>query len=73
MKILFYNWVDYLDDEKRGGGVTVYQRNTIQAMRAKEDVSCTFLSSGISYDVLQKGTAMGTCQTRTHPRPRYPF
>ena len=55
MKILFYNWVDYLDDEKRGGGVTVYQRNTIQAMRAKEDVSCTFLSSGISYDVLQKG------------------
>ena len=24
MKILLYNWVDYLDDEKRGGGVTVY-------------------------------------------------
>lgn len=52
MNILFYNWVDYLDDEKRGGGVTVYQRNLIQAMRAEQDVSCTFLSSGISYDVL---------------------
>ncbi|MEP1963725.1 glycosyltransferase [Tateyamaria sp.] len=55
MKILFYNWVDYLDDEKRGGGVTVYQRNTIQAMRAEDGISCVFLSSGISYDVLQSG------------------
>ncbi len=52
MKILFYNWVDYLDDEKRGGGVTVYQRNTIQALQAQKDVSCLFLSSGISYDLL---------------------
>ena len=52
MKILFYNWVDYLDDEKRGGGVTVYQRNTIQALQAQDDVSCLFLSSGISYDLL---------------------
>lgn len=54
MKILFYNWVDYLDGEKRGGGVTVYQRNTIQAMRAEKGVTCVFLSSGISYDVLPK-------------------
>ncbi|WP_238368587.1 glycosyltransferase [Mesobacterium pallidum] len=52
MKILFYNWVDYLDDEKRGGGVSVYQRNIIQALDKQPGVDCTFLSSGISYDLL---------------------
>ena len=52
MKVLFYNWVDYLDDEKRGGGVTVYQRNVIRALEAVEDVETVFLSSGISYDLL---------------------
>ena len=52
MKVLFYNWVDYLDDEKRGGGVTVYQRNVIRALSEVEDVQTTFLSSGISYDLL---------------------
>lgn len=53
MKILFYNWVDYLDDEKRGGGVSVYQRNVIQTLRESADSDCWFLSSGISYDLLQ--------------------
>lgn len=52
MKILFYNWVDYLDDEKRGGGVSVYQRNVIQALEKQPEIDCTFLSSGISYDLL---------------------
>lgn len=52
MRVLFYNWVDYLDDEKRGGGVTVYQRNVIRALDAVEDVETVFLSSGISYDLL---------------------
>lgn len=51
MRILFYNWVDYLDDEKRGGGVTVYQRNVIQALAERPDVEAVFLSSGISYDL----------------------
>lgn len=51
MKILFYNWVDYLDDEKRGGGVSVYQRNLIRALQA-EGTECHFLCSGISYDLL---------------------
>ncbi len=51
MKILFYNWVDYLDDEKRGGGVSVYQRNLIHALDARDDTECLFLSSGISYDL----------------------
>lgn len=51
MKILFYNWVDYLDDEKRGGGVSVYQKNVIHELNAEEERECYFISSGISYDL----------------------
>lgn len=51
MKILFYNWVDYLDDENRGGGVSVYQKNLIQALDGETGTTCLFLSSGISYDM----------------------
>jgi glycosyltransferase involved in cell wall biosynthesis len=51
MKILFYNWIDYLDDENRGGGVSVYQKNLIRQLNGEDDVSCCFLSSGISYDL----------------------
>ena len=53
MKILFYNWVDYLDDEKRGGGVSVYQENLIHTLGEAPDIECLFLSSGISYDVFR--------------------
>lgn len=53
MKILYYNWVDYLDPEKRGGGVTVYQRNLIEALGDTGEHEVTFLSSGISADVLK--------------------
>ena len=52
MKILFYNWVDYLDAEKRGGGVSVYQRNLIKAFADDPEVDAWFLSSGISYDLM---------------------
>lgn len=51
MRILYYNWVDYLDDEKRGGGVTVYQRNVLSALENEPEVEAAFLSSGISYDL----------------------
>ncbi|MFT4959088.1 MAG: glycosyltransferase involved in cell wall biosynthesis [Paracoccaceae bacterium] len=51
MKILFYNWVDYLDDENRGGGVSVYQHNLIHALDDEGNNDCYFLSSGISYDM----------------------
>lgn len=54
MKILFYNWVDYLDDEKRGGGVSVYVKNVIHSLRERSDVDCWFLSSGVSYDLFDK-------------------
>ncbi|PRY23005.1 glycosyl transferase family 1 [Aliiruegeria haliotis] len=51
MKILYYNWVDYLDAEKRGGGVTVYQKNLITHLGQKSDVDVYSISSGISYDM----------------------
>ena len=51
MKVLHYNWVDYLDDESRGGGVSVYLRNLIREM---EEMDVNFLSSGISYDLLRR-------------------
>ena len=54
MKILFYNWVDYLDDERRGGGVSLYQRNLLAALDAEGDVEATFLSSGISFDLFAR-------------------
>lgn len=51
MKILFYNWIDYLDDENRGGGVSVYQHNLIHSLADEGNNDCYFLSSGISYDM----------------------
>jgi glycosyltransferase involved in cell wall biosynthesis len=48
MKILYYNWVDFEDPQKRGGGVTVYQKNLVDAALAQGD-EIHFLSSGIAY------------------------
>lgn len=36
MKVLYYNWVDYLDPEGRGGGVSVYQRNLMRGWASTE-------------------------------------
>lgn len=51
LRILYYNWVDYLDAEKRGGGVTLYQRNIIEGLQGYAQSDITFLSSGLSYDL----------------------
>jgi glycosyltransferase involved in cell wall biosynthesis len=50
MRILYYNWVDFLDAEQRGGGVTLYQKNVAEALEHRDDVDVVFLSSGIAYD-----------------------
>ncbi|MEP6019649.1 MAG: glycosyltransferase [Paracoccaceae bacterium] len=50
MRILYYNWIDYLDDERRGGGVSLYQRNLMKSLGDE----AVFLSSGISFDLLRK-------------------
>ncbi|WP_410472879.1 glycosyltransferase [Faucicola mancuniensis] len=51
MKIFYYNWVDYLDNENRGGGVSVYQKNLLEELSKNTDHELYFLCSGISYDL----------------------
>lgn len=48
IKILYYNWVDFEDPEQRGGGVSVYQRNLVDAAVERGD-AVWFFSSGTSY------------------------
>lgn len=50
MKILYVNWVDYLDPEKRGGGVSLYQRNLMQALAKAPGIEASFIACGTSYD-----------------------
>ncbi|MCC5969908.1 MAG: glycosyltransferase [Pararhodobacter sp.] len=54
MKILYYNWVDYLDREKRGGGVSVYQRNLLAALHAHGGIEAHFLSSGMAHELRRR-------------------
>lgn len=49
-KILYYNWVHFNDDEKRGGGVSVYQKNLTDAAIA-DGWHVDFFSGGLSYAV----------------------
>ena len=46
MKVLIYNWVQYDDFSRRGGGVTAYLRNLIEKLAKDPQVQCVFLSSG---------------------------
>lgn len=50
MKVLYYNWVDFLDRENRGGGVSVYQRNLLAALHENGGHEAHFLSSGIAHE-----------------------
>ncbi|MAU52910.1 MAG: glycosyltransferase [Roseovarius sp.] len=50
-RVLFVNWVDYLDPEGRGGGVSVYQRNLMAELAARPGIEAIFLASGISHDI----------------------
>ena len=51
LRVLYYNWVDYLDDENRGGGVSVYQRNLMRRLAERPEAEDVFLCSGISHDL----------------------
>ena len=55
LRVLYYNWVDYLDAERRGGGVTLYQRNVMAALGLRADVEAVFISAGTSYDLPARG------------------
>lgn len=66
MRVLYYNWVDYLDAENRGGGVSQYQRNILQELDQGSDIDAVFLSAGISYDLRKRPPRWE--QTRHGPR-----
>ena len=51
LKVLLYNWADAFDPAGPGGGVTVYQRNLINAFQDWEEVEVHTLCSGTSYDL----------------------
>lgn len=53
-KILYYNWVPFDDDENRGGGVTVYQKNLIEELIKENKYEIYFLCSGLSYNFSRK-------------------
>ncbi len=52
MKVLYYNWVDYLDPERRGGGVSIYQQNVIESLGSMDGIELTFLCAGLAHDPL---------------------
>ena len=50
-RVLYYNWVDYLDAEGRGVGVSLYQRNVMDELRHDPTTQPVFLASGVAYDL----------------------
>lgn len=51
-KILIYNWIPFDETENKGGGVTIYTRNLINALCESRQFEVYFLSSGRAYDRL---------------------
>lgn len=68
MRVLFYNWADYRDPEKRGGGVSVYQRNLIDALAGRDGVETAFLSSGLAHDLRPGAPRVVTLDAGDSPR-----
>lgn len=54
MKILLYNWVNFDDVERRGGGVRVYHSNLVAELTKIPGASVYTLSSGIRYDLFNR-------------------
>jgi glycosyltransferase involved in cell wall biosynthesis len=53
LKILYYNWADFDDPELRGGGVSIYQRNLVDAATQRGD-EVWFFRSGLSYSLFTR-------------------
>ncbi len=51
-KILYYNWVDYENDDGAGGGVNLYQKNLLSYLRDESDLKIYFLSAGQTFNLL---------------------
>jgi glycosyltransferase involved in cell wall biosynthesis len=69
VRVLYYNWADYTDREKRGGGVSVYQRNLIDGFAARDGIETAFLSSGLAHGL--SGGAPKVIRLQGGDSPRY--
>ena len=49
-KILYYNWVQFDNKNKIGGGVNIYQYNLIDELKDNPKYELYFLSSGLKYN-----------------------
>lgn len=56
IRILIYNWIAFDEMEHKGGGVTVYIRNLIEAMIKMGGWEIFFVSSGRAYNRKRKDT-----------------
>lgn len=63
IKILYYNWVDFEDPLQRGGGVSIYQRNLVDAARHRGD-EVWFFSSGASYSPFSRRPFLREAKSR---------
>ncbi|MGJ8624454.1 MAG: glycosyltransferase [Yoonia sp.] len=71
VKVLFYNWVDDRDVQRRGGGVTVYQAAVVAALGQGTWATPTCLTSGLSYDLRQGAPRWEQMRRTKGQTPRY--
>jgi glycosyltransferase involved in cell wall biosynthesis len=64
IKVLYYNWTDFEDPRERGGGVSIYQRNLIEAAVQQGD-EAWFLSSGECYSPFSRRPFLREVKART--------
>lgn len=56
MRILYYNWIQFDNEQNQGGGVNIYQRNIIDHLIKNTEHEIYFISSGWKYNPLNTKT-----------------
>lgn len=56
MRILYYNWIQFDNEQNQGGGVNIYQRNIIDYLIKNTEHEIYFISSGWKYNPLNTKT-----------------
>lgn len=51
IRVLFVNWVDDDDPAGRGGGIRIYQRNTVAAFGARPELTVGVVSTGLAHSL----------------------
>lgn len=54
MKILYYNFIQFDNEEKFGGGVTIYLKNLLTNLVQNSNDDIYFLSAGWKYNILKR-------------------